>query len=202
MVSFTKYIKSATYNTKFSQKTERILKLIFFSIWLVALIPTLIVSYHGIISIPLYFKSIELKNKYQDELSKNRKNSEQEKISKQIYSDSKNKPKARIFTYIDSINKDYKEVLPKKSQNFKESENTYSPTEVTTFDLRPWQDVGINNPSPDDDRMPNQAIEINSSLMKNGLISIILYLLLYFLPWILIRTYFWIKSANTTPVSH
>lgn len=159
-----KYFKSATFNSLISQKTERILKLIILPVWGIAIVATILLLIQVGYSTNLYFKSVDLKNKYQGILTRNKQD---EEIQKRL-----------------------------RPQSFNPSE-----IDVSGVDLKLFREVGINDPNPNNDEMPNEAIAINSDGIKTGIFYIlIINCLVFLLPWLLIRGFYWIKLADATPL--
>lgn len=158
---FKKYLRSASFNVNFHEKTYRILALIFFPVWIIAVIPVSFFVIQGVESVPLYFKSIDLKNEYQELLIRNYEQERKNDIA------------------------GYRPISEPSGSN---------------IDLIAWREVGINNPSPSDISMPNKAINLNKWIMADAIIAIALYVLLFLIPWLILRCVFWIKTAEQLPV--
>jgi len=71
-------------------------------------------------------------------------------------------------------------------------------SETISLDLTPYTDSGLDNINPADTMFPEKAIDLQSDNIVLQIITIIICLFSFSLPWMLIRVFYWVKTADKT----
>ena len=156
-----KYFKTATLNSPMSQRTERILALIFIPISAIILAITIISFVTLTYSTVQYFRFVDFKKEYQSQFQAIKHEEEQWKI-----------------------------IHP----------NDIRLVHQVSINLIPYEETGLDggNIDPADTSVPTRAIDLQTDRVSLQITIIILCSLGFAIPWLCIRTFYWIKTADKT----
>lgn len=65
-----------------------------------------------------------------------------------------------------------------------------------SFNPGPWMEIGIENPTPSSTMMPQRGMEIQLYKMRKCLAPLIYFLLFFFIPFLILRSIYWVKAAE------
>lgn len=71
-------------------------------------------------------------------------------------------------------------------------------SETIMLDLTPYTNSGIDNINPTDTSFPEKAIDLQTDNIISQIITIVICLFSFSLPWIIIRVFYWVKIADKT----